>query len=118
MRVEHVKQMVGYAAAGGGRRFGRADIEAAVQLEGVAIDDFTVEDFGDAQRQVALSRRGRAGDHNQGPVCGCRSTSCHRNVCARPGFCEPRNGPHDLDILRVGNFAGLHEDNPGERPAG
>jgi hypothetical protein len=33
--------MVGYAAAGGGRRFGRTDIEPAVELEGIAIDDFT-----------------------------------------------------------------------------
>ena len=39
--IRYVKEMVGYGAAGGSRRLGRADIEAAIQLEGVAIDDFT-----------------------------------------------------------------------------
>ena len=81
--VQHVKQMVGYAAARGGRRFGRADIEAAVQLEGIAIDDFTREGFGDAQRQLALSRCGRTHDRHQRISA---ATSCHRNVCGAPGL--------------------------------
>ena len=63
--VQHVKQMVGYAAAGGDGRLGRADIEAAVELEGIAIDDFTRKGFGDAQCQLALARCGRADDRYQ-----------------------------------------------------
>jgi hypothetical protein len=54
--------MVGYAAAGISRRFGRANVEAPVELEGIAIDDFTREGFGDPKRQLALSRGGRADD--------------------------------------------------------
>lgn len=38
-RVEHVQQMVRYSPAFGRRRFGRADMEPTVQLEGIAIDD-------------------------------------------------------------------------------
>src|ERR1041385_4789916 len=36
--VEHVEQMMGYSAALRERRLGRTDIEAAIELEGVAID--------------------------------------------------------------------------------
>jgi hypothetical protein len=61
--------MVRYATARGGGRLGRADVEAAVKLEGVAIDDFTRKHIGDAQGQVALSRCGRTDDHYQGPFC-------------------------------------------------
>jgi hypothetical protein len=39
---------VRYAAPGGGERFSRPDIETAVELEGVAIDDFTRKNFRDA----------------------------------------------------------------------
>ena len=60
--VQRVYQMVGYAAAGISRRFGRANVEAPVELEGIAIDDFTREGFGDPKRQLALSRGGRADD--------------------------------------------------------
>lgn len=42
--------MVGYSGAGAGRRFGRADIEAPVELEGIAIDDFTGKGRGEAER--------------------------------------------------------------------
>jgi hypothetical protein len=59
--------MVRYATAGSGGRLGRADVEAAVKLEGIAIDDFTRKDFGDAQGQIGLSRCGRTDDHDQGP---------------------------------------------------
>jgi hypothetical protein len=57
--------MVGYAAAGGGRRFGRSDVETAEELEGIAIDDFTGKGLRQAQGQLALSRGGRADDRYQ-----------------------------------------------------
>ena len=54
--------MVGYAVAGRRRRFGRADIETAVELEGIAIDDFTGERCRKVQSQRALSGCGWADD--------------------------------------------------------
>ena len=56
--------MVGYAVASRRRRFGRADIETAVELEGIAIDDFTREGLGNLKCQLALSRSGRADDRD------------------------------------------------------
>ena len=38
-RVEHVQQMVRYSRGVRTGRFGRADMEPAIQLEGIAIDD-------------------------------------------------------------------------------
>ncbi len=45
-----------------------ADIEAAVQLDGIAIDDLAAELLRNAQREIALARSGRAGDDNQGRI--------------------------------------------------
>src|SRR6185436_4099723 len=47
--VQDVQKMMRHATAFSGGCLGRADIEAAVELEGVAIDDFTRENFGGAQ---------------------------------------------------------------------
>ncbi len=54
------------------RQLGGADIEMAVDLQGVAVDDFAMEILGNLKGQVALSGPGRAGDCNQwhiGHVC-------------------------------------------------
>jgi hypothetical protein len=42
--------VVGYSGASAGRRFGRADIEAPIELESIAIDDFTRKGGGELQR--------------------------------------------------------------------
>jgi hypothetical protein len=59
---------VRYATAGGGGCLSGADIEPAVELEGIAIDDFTGKDVRDTQGQLALSRCRRADDHYQRPL--------------------------------------------------
>jgi hypothetical protein len=55
---------VRYAAAIGGGRFRRADIEATIELESIAIDDFTRKGCGDVQSQLALTRCGRSHDRD------------------------------------------------------
>ena len=60
--------MVGNTAPLGGRQFGGADIEVAIHLQRIAVDDFAVELLGNHKCQIALSRAGRTGDCNQGPV--------------------------------------------------
>ena len=55
LRRQHVEQMMGDPAPLACRRFRGPDIEAPVQLEGVAIDNFAAELLGQAQRQRALS---------------------------------------------------------------
>ena len=47
------------------RQFGSADIEMAIHLQGVAINDLTAESFGDGQGQFAFSAPGGANDGNQ-----------------------------------------------------
>jgi hypothetical protein len=42
--------VVGYSGAGAGGRLGRADIEAPLELERIAIDDFTRKGRGELQR--------------------------------------------------------------------
>jgi hypothetical protein len=56
--------VVGNTAARIRRSFRRADIEAPVELEGIAIDDFTREGLGNLKCQLALSRSGRADDRD------------------------------------------------------
>ena len=51
---EDVEQMVGYAPTSGSGKLGRADVETAIELERVAIDDFTAELFSDGQGKIAL----------------------------------------------------------------
>jgi hypothetical protein len=46
-------------------QFGSADIEVAIDLQGVAVDDFSVEPFGKQKCQIALSGPGGTGDCNQ-----------------------------------------------------
>jgi hypothetical protein len=61
--------MMGYAPAREPGELGRADVETLVQLEGVTIDDFAVEFFGDAKRELALSSPGRTHDGHSRGVC-------------------------------------------------
>src|ERR1700690_2712504 len=51
----------------GQRQFGSADIKVAIHLQGVAVDDFSVEMFGEQECEIALSGSGWTGDRNQGP---------------------------------------------------
>jgi hypothetical protein len=54
-----------YSAPGFGRRLGGTDIEAAVELEGIAIDYFSGESFCRAQGQIAFARCGGPDDNHQ-----------------------------------------------------
>ena len=64
--VEHVQQMVRDTAALRQRCFGGADVEAAIKLEGIAIDDLARKFFANPQRECAFAGSGWAGDHDQG----------------------------------------------------
>ena len=66
--IENIDQVMGNTAALGQRQFRRANIEVAIYLQRVAVDNFSVELFRDEKCQIALSRSGRAGDCNQWPV--------------------------------------------------
>ena len=46
-------------------QFGGSDVEVPVDLERVAVDNLSVEEFGKLQRESALSRSRWAGDRNQ-----------------------------------------------------
>jgi hypothetical protein len=69
-RVEHVQQVVRYPAALRFRRFGGADVESAVELEGIAIDDFAGEFLANAQCESAFARPGWTGDDQEGVLGG------------------------------------------------
>ena len=58
--------MMRNTAALGEGQLGSADIEVAIDLQRVAVDDFSVKLFGNQQRQIALSRPGGTGHCNQG----------------------------------------------------
>jgi hypothetical protein len=45
-----------------GRRFRGADVETAVDLESVGVDDLSAGGFGERHRQGALARSGRTDD--------------------------------------------------------
>ena len=47
------------------RQFGSADIEVAIHLKGVAIDNFSIELFRDPECQIALSRSCGTANCNQ-----------------------------------------------------
>ena len=47
VRVENIDQVMGNSAALGQGQLGGADIEMAIHLQGVAVDDFAIELFGD-----------------------------------------------------------------------
>src|ERR1035437_2755100 len=64
--VDDVDQMVRDALARGLWKFGGADIEMTVYLEGVAAHDFAAERFGESDAQAAFPRACRAGHRNQG----------------------------------------------------
>jgi hypothetical protein len=64
-RVQHVQQMVTYSAALRRRSFGGADVEAAIKLEGIAIDDLARKFLANAQRKRTFSGTRRAGDDNE-----------------------------------------------------
>ena len=57
--------MVRNAALFGERHFSRADIEMAVDLSGIADEDFAAEAFGKADSQRRFPRRGRPQNHDE-----------------------------------------------------
>ena len=64
-RARRAYQVVRDAAAGLEGEFGRAEVEMAVDLQGIAIHDFPAEFRGNLQCQVAFTRTGRTEDGNQ-----------------------------------------------------
>ena len=54
-----------HAGAVGGRWFGRADVESAINLHGIDGDDFAAEFFGEPQRDFGFADGGRAGDKDE-----------------------------------------------------
>ncbi len=49
------------ALAGGGRRFGRAQVQAAIDLHGIDGNDLAAEPLGQAERDFGFTNGGRAG---------------------------------------------------------
>src|ERR1019366_1316964 len=78
-------------------QFGSADIEVAIDLQGVAVDDFSVELFGNQERQMALSGPGGTGNRNQGSL-ACVWLYEVRGICGQTPLynenmiSEPRRG--------------------------
>jgi len=58
--------MVGYAAPERRGRFGRADVEAAVELEGITVDDLAQKLFGNAESEFGFAGAGGTDDGDQG----------------------------------------------------
>src|SRR6266853_226761 len=50
----------------GGGGLSGANIENAVELQRIAVDDFSPKNHSDPQGERGLARSGRAGNHNQG----------------------------------------------------
>ena len=46
------------------RRLGAADIEPAIELNGIEVDDFSARSFSQAKSEMRFSDAGRAGDHH------------------------------------------------------
>ncbi len=61
--IQCIEKVMGYAPPFALRQFRRADIEHAVQLQGIAVHNLPAKPFGDGERQVALARSGRS-EHN------------------------------------------------------
>ena len=51
------------------RQLRRANVEVAINLQRIAIDDFAIELAGQEQSQIALSGAGRTDHRNQWPRC-------------------------------------------------
>ena len=66
--IENVDQVMWNAPPFFGRHFGSTDVEVAVDLQRIAIEDFAVELLRDFECQIALSRAGRAHHRNQREV--------------------------------------------------
>src|SRR5262249_16779564 len=61
-RVQHVQQMVTNTYASSGRSFGGTDVEAAIKLERIAVDDLAREFGRKVQSQSAFARSGGSHD--------------------------------------------------------
>ena len=70
--VNYVNKVVGYAFSIGDGWFGRADVEAAVDLAGVGGDDFDGGVVGELEGKAGLAGGGGAGDDEEGWAWGFR----------------------------------------------
>ncbi len=64
--LKYVDHVVGNPVAFGCRKFRRADVESPIELERVAVDDFSLKTPGYVKGESALAGAGRAGDDDQG----------------------------------------------------
>src|SRR5438309_6692310 len=63
--VQRIEKMMGYPAPRGRVRLCCPDIKHPVQLQGIAINDFSAEPFGNGERKIALARTCRAKDNRE-----------------------------------------------------
>lgn len=61
--------MMRYAKAFRLGRFGRADVESTIELEGIAIDDLSRKFYTNLQGECAFSGACGSGNDNQGGLC-------------------------------------------------
>ena len=64
-QIADVNQVMRHAGAFGGRRFGRADVESAIDLHRVHGNDFAADAFGELQRDLGFADGGWAGDEHR-----------------------------------------------------
>jgi hypothetical protein len=64
VRLQNIDQMMRNSAPLVRAQFGRADIEMAIYLERIAVDDFSLERLGQKQRQIAFPRSGGSHQRN------------------------------------------------------
>jgi len=67
-RFQHVEKMVRCVSTSGDRRFGGANVEPAIQLQGVAIDDFAAESRGEFERQCGFTGPRWSGDGDESGI--------------------------------------------------
>jgi hypothetical protein len=64
-RFDNVNQVMRDTALFCGWDFGGRDVQAAIDLHRIAIDDFTIEAFGECEAKIAFAGSGRADYCNQ-----------------------------------------------------
>ncbi len=103
MPIEDVDQVMGDAASFAGGRLRRTDVEAAIKLDRVVVDDLAAQTLGETDRQLALARRRRPqhGDERMPRLAHAsaawRSDRKYPSAKAQP-ICEVRVSPENSGV--------------------
>lgn len=83
---DDIEEMMRNAAPGWHRELGRADVQPLIDLNGIAVYDFTIGGLGEPQSQFALPRTGGA-EHDQKRIGRGGRVTVHRRFLIRSGDC-------------------------------